>query len=110
MRGKPFRWPRVVLKSASWLNMVEIEIGVLRSQCLDRRIATRKQLASEIAAWECQRNASAARIKWMFTTDRARTKMGRAYPNPTSKEPLCTNHPAGPMRSANYITRGLTQI
>ena len=69
-----------VPKHASWLNMVEIEIGVLRSQCLDRRIATQKHLVSEIAAWERQRNASRARIKWMFTTEKARAKMGRAYP------------------------------
>jgi hypothetical protein len=69
-------------------NMVEIEIGVLRSQCLDRRIATREQLVSEIAAWERQRNASGARIKWMFTTEKARAKMSRAYPEPTSaREP-----------------------
>jgi transposase len=77
-----------VPKHASWLNMVEIEIGVLRSQCLDRRIATKKQLASEIAAWEQQRNAAGARIKWMFTTEKARVKMGRAYPEPAStREP-----------------------
>ena len=69
-----------VPKHASWLNMVEIEIGVLRSQCLDRRIATQQQLKSEIAAWERQRNVAKARIKWMFTTDKARAKMGRAYP------------------------------
>ncbi len=67
-------------KHASWLNMVEIEIGVLRSQCLGRRIATRKRLVSEIAAWERQRNHSGARIKWMFTIDKARSKMARAYP------------------------------
>ena len=47
-----------VPKHASWLNMVEIEIGVLRGQCLDRRIVTKQQLVSEIAAWERQRNAS----------------------------------------------------
>jgi transposase len=70
-------------KHASWLNMVEIEIGVLRSQCLDRRIATQERLVSEIAAWERQRNASRARIKWMFTTEKARAKMGRAYPEPS---------------------------
>jgi transposase len=69
-------------KHASWLNMVEIEIGVLRGQCLDRRIATKEELACEIAAWERQRNRSAARIKWMFTTEKARSKMGRAYPHP----------------------------
>jgi transposase len=73
-----------VPKHARWLNMVEIEIGVLRTQCLDRRIATKDHLASEIAAWEQQRNASGARIKWMFTTEKARAKMGRAYPNPSA--------------------------
>jgi hypothetical protein len=73
-----------VPKHASWLNMVEIEIGVLRSQYLDRRIATKHQLVSEITAWERQRNASGARIKWMFTTDKARAKMGRAYPTPAN--------------------------
>ena len=45
-------------KHASWLNMVEIEIGVLRSQCLDRRIESRDRLVAEIAAWERQRNAA----------------------------------------------------
>ena len=70
---------------ASWLNMVEIEIGVLRGQCLDRRIDDPKRLINEIAAWERQRNTAGARIKWMFTTDKARAKMGRAYPV-TSKE------------------------
>ena len=65
--------------------MVEIEIGVLRGQCLDRRIDDPMRLRSEIAAWETQRNAAAARIKWMFTTEKARAKMGRAYPV-TAKE------------------------
>jgi hypothetical protein len=60
--------------------MVEIEIGVLRGQCLDRRIDNPTQLKREIAAWERQRNASGARVKWMFTIDKARSKMGRAYP------------------------------
>jgi len=72
-------------KHASWLNMVEIEIGVLRGQCLDRRIDDPKRLRREITAWERRRNAARSRIKWMFTTDKARAKMGRAYP-PTSKE------------------------
>ena len=71
-------------KHASWLNMVEIEIGVLRGQCLNRGIDSKEQLEAEIAAWERQRNASGARIKWMFTTDKARAKMGRAYPQPAS--------------------------
>jgi transposase len=68
-------------KHASWLNMVEIEIGVLRGQCLDRRIGERDVLVSEIEAWQRQRNASGARIKWRFTTEKARTKLARAYPD-----------------------------
>ena len=67
-------------KHASWLNMVEIEIGVLRGQCLDRRIGERERLVSEIKAWERERNASKARVKWMFDTQRARTKLRRSYP------------------------------
>jgi hypothetical protein len=69
-------------KHASWLNMVEIEIGVMVKQCLDRRIADKATLISEIAAWERRRNATKARINWMFTVDRARQKMGRVYPQP----------------------------
>jgi hypothetical protein len=65
--------------------MVEIEIGVLRGQCLDRRIGERKQLVADIAAWERQRNAARARVKWMFTTERARIKLARAYPDPTKE-------------------------
>jgi len=67
------------------LNMVEIEIGVLRGQCLARRIDDPKRLRREITAWERQRNAARSSIKWMFTTEKARAKMGRAYPD-TSKE------------------------
>jgi hypothetical protein len=72
-------------KHASWLNMVEIEIGVLRGQCLDRRIGDRQQLVAEITAWERQRNAAGARVKWMFTTERARDKLARAYPDPVKE-------------------------
>jgi transposase len=72
-------------KHASWLNMVEIEIGVLQGQCLRRRIDDTKWLRNEITAWQRQRNKARARIKWMFTTEKARKKLGRAYPT-TPKE------------------------
>jgi hypothetical protein len=68
-------------KHASWLNMVEIEIGVLCGQCLDRRIGEREVLVSEIDVWQRQRNAAGARIKWKFTTQKARNKLGGAYPD-----------------------------
>lgn len=67
-------------KHASWLNMVEIEIGVLRSQCLDRRIADKDTIIAEVAAWEQRRNLEGARINWMFTTQKAREKLHKAYP------------------------------
>ena len=73
-------------KHASWLNMVEIEIGVLKGQCLDRRIESCDRLVAEIDVWQSQRNLSGARINWMFSTDKARTKMARAYPDPSLKE------------------------
>ena len=71
-----------VPKHASWLNMVEIEIGVLASQCLDRRIESYTRLLAETSAWEKQRNTARARVTWSFTTQKARDKMGRAYPRP----------------------------
>ena len=40
------------------------------------------RLLVETAAWEKRRNAERARINWMFTTEKARAKMGRAYPKP----------------------------
>lgn len=65
--------------------MVEIEIGVLRGQCLDRRIGDRAVLNIEVEAWQRQRNASGARIKWKFATPKARLKVAHAYPD-TAKE------------------------
>jgi transposase len=71
-------------KHASWLNMAEIEIGVLKGPCLSRRIEDRERLEREIAAWQRGRNIAAAKIQWMFTTEAARVKLGRCYPNPPS--------------------------
>ena len=78
-------------KHESWLNMVEIEIGVLAGQCHKRRIPNREILEAEIAAWEQKRNDEKKRIKWMFTVGKAREKLVKAYPKiddckPQSKE------------------------
>ncbi len=75
-------------KHASWLNMVEIEIGVLSKQCLNKRIPDKQTLIQEVAEWERQRNAEGATIGWMFTVEKAREKMGAAYP-----ERLATHSP-----------------
>jgi transposase len=66
-------------KHASWLNMVEIEIGNMNQQCLNRRMADRDFLISELAAWESQQNQKKATINWMFNVDGARSKLNRAY-------------------------------
>jgi len=65
--------------------MVEIEIGVLVRQCLDRRIPDKAMLVAEVAAWERRRNAEQARITWLFTVERAREKLSRVYPPPTCR-------------------------
>ena len=68
-------------KHASWLNMVEIEIGVLSEQCLDRRIPDEDTLRCEVSAWEEPRNEQQATVDWQFTTSDARVKLKRLYPN-----------------------------
>ena len=54
-------------KHASWLNMAEIEIGILSRQCLDRRIADRELLQFEVDAWQQARNEEKRTIEWNFT-------------------------------------------
>jgi transposase len=73
-------------RHASWLNIVEIEIGVIRRQCLDRRIDSRAKLETEVRAWERRRTESGARIRWMFSIDQARVKMAESYPTPSFNE------------------------
>jgi transposase len=68
-------------KHASWLNMAEIEIGVLTKQCLDRRIPDIETLRQEVAAWEEPRNDKGATVSWLFSLEKARKKFGRAYPS-----------------------------
>jgi transposase len=72
-------------KHASWLNMVEIEIGVMVAQCLNRRIPDKATLVSEVAHWNRRRNTESARIKWLFTVERAREKLSRSYPPITNQ-------------------------
>jgi hypothetical protein len=68
-------------KSASWLNMVEIELSILSKQCLDRRIGDMETLEQEVKAWTIERNRTKATIQWQFTNDNAREKFSRFYPN-----------------------------
>ncbi len=67
-------------KHGSWLNIAEIELNVLGRQCLGRRIADKPMLVRETAAWETERNADQAKVNWRFTTNDARIKLKRLYP------------------------------
>ena len=62
--------------------MAEIELVVLKRECLDRRIYRAATLRSEVAAWQVHRNAADRLIDWQFTTDDARIKLRRLYPVP----------------------------
>jgi hypothetical protein len=67
-------------KHASWLNMAEIEIGVLTTQCLGRRLDNADVLRSEVGAWEERRNKQQVKIHWSFTIAVARHKLKKLYP------------------------------
>ena len=66
-------------KSASWLNLIEIEFSALSKQCLNRRIATQEILTQEVLAIVKEREEKAIKIDWQFSIDSARTKLNRHY-------------------------------
>ena len=68
-------------KHGSWLNMAEIELGILARQCLDRRIPDQEALQREVRAWQVQRNQARTRVDWRFATADARTKLKSLYPS-----------------------------
>ena len=68
-------------KHGSWLDMAEIEIGVMSRQCLNRRIPDQETLRAEIDAWQERRNQKAIRVDWRFTTQDARIKLKSLYPS-----------------------------
>jgi len=70
----------VTPKHGSWLNMAEIEFSVLSRQCLSGYIPSRDSLASEVLAWEIERNTRKATVDWRFTTADARIKLKKLCP------------------------------
>ena len=67
-------------KHGSWLDMAEIEFSVLSEQCLNRRIGDMETFRREVKAWQDARNASGKGADWQFTTENARIKLKRLYP------------------------------
>ena len=74
-----FEW-HYTPKHGSWLDMAELELAVLTSQCLDRRIPDQHALIDEVDAWENARNNKHAKADWQFTAADARVKLKRLYP------------------------------
>jgi hypothetical protein len=68
-------------KHGSWLNMAEIELHSLNTQCLKRNIATMEEMKNEVEAWQECKNMQSAKINWQFTTADARVKLKRLYPS-----------------------------
>ena len=68
-------------KHGRWLNLAEIELSVLRRQCLDRRIGEWNLLRQEVTAWTARRNQPQGKINWRFTTADVRLKLKKLYPS-----------------------------
>lgn len=66
-------------KHASWLNIAEIEIGILERQCLSQRLKDQATISREVAAWQQRRNANECGIEWSFTRQDADRKLGNHY-------------------------------
>jgi hypothetical protein len=75
-----FEW-HYTPKHGTFLDLAGSELGVLSSQCLDRRIPDKQTLAEEIAAWEHDRNANHTKADWHFSTSNARIKLKHLYPS-----------------------------
>ena len=65
---------------ASWLNMAEIEIGILSRQCLAQRMNSIQEMRRKVSAWQWRRNIACSTVNWRFTTADARIKLKKLYP------------------------------
>jgi len=67
-------------KHGSWLNIAEIELSVLKRQCLPERIENIDIMRKMVATWNRERNTRQTPVNWQFTTSDARVKLKRLYP------------------------------
>lgn len=67
-------------KHGSWLNIAEIELGVLKGNGLSDRIPSKEELTQQVRKFENRRNSQFKKVKWQFTTEDARIKLRRLYP------------------------------
>lgn len=77
--AKRFEW-HYTPKHGSWLDMAEIEIGILCRQALSKPIPDIDSFKKQVRAWTFNRNLSCSKVDWQFTTNDARIKLARLYP------------------------------
>ena len=75
-----FEW-HFTPKHGSWLNMAEIEIGVMCRQALAKPLPDMESFKHQVNAWNLKRNIECSKIIWQFTTSDARIKLKKLYPS-----------------------------
>ena len=74
-----FEW-HYTPKHASWLDMAEIEIGIMSRQALVKPMPDMESFKKQVKSWTQMRNSECAKVNWQFTTKDARIKLKRLYP------------------------------
>ncbi|MEK5028129.1 MULTISPECIES: IS630 family transposase [unclassified Paenibacillus] len=74
-----FEWHHTP-KHESWLDMAEIEIGIMSRQALEKPLPDMESFKKQVSTWTQQRNAAGSKVNWQFTTQDARIKLKRLYP------------------------------
>ena len=77
--SKRFEW-HYTPAHGSWLDMAEIEIGVMSRQALAKHLPDLESFKAQIKAWTFKRNIECAKVHWQFTTADARVKLKHLYP------------------------------
>ena len=67
-------------KHGSWRNMAETELSVLAGQCVERRLESKEQVSGAVTPWQAERNRLEAKVRWRFTTEKARIQLAKLYP------------------------------
>ena len=78
--AKRFQW-HYTPKHGSWLDMAEIEIGVMSRQALAKPLPDMDSFKQQVRSWTIRRNMDAVKINWQFTTKDARVKLAKLYPS-----------------------------
>lgn len=78
--AKRFEW-HYTPTHGSWLDMAEIEIGVMSRQALAKHLPDLESFKAQIKSWTFKRNIECAKVNWQFTTDDARIKLKHLYPS-----------------------------